>query len=393
MEDLLKRIGANVKALRDRSDLNQDHLATYLNVGQSFISKIESGERALTSDMLDKLSVLFGVTPEDLMSESTPESTISHSLRAREIHGEDLETISAINRIALNLDFMTTLLQGQVVPSTLKGSEGEKPRSATEVRYSGTEMYVRARQVRKRLGADEASPIDVFSLAHSIPNLTLVFYPMSERLSGMCIKNHGKPIIAINSTMSLGRQRFSMAHELYHLYYDEGHPLTYYTEKRQLTICARTIGAGNDVEKAADQFASFLLMPPVALSGLIETIESRSESGLDIQHVVWLEQFFGVSRQALLYRLAYDRVLTTEQTERFKQNVIRSASQLGYDDSLYKPLPEEKQKKTYGYYVQLAEELLEKGLISLGKYEQLLLESFRPDIVYGEEVKGSELRD
>ena len=127
MEDLLKRIGANVKALRDRSDLNQDHLATYLNVGQSFISKIESGERALTSDMLDKLSVLFGVTPEDLMSESTPESTISHSLRAREIHGEDLETISAINRIALNLDFMTTLLQGQVVPSTLKGSEGEMP--------------------------------------------------------------------------------------------------------------------------------------------------------------------------------------------------------------------------------------------------------------------------
>ena len=86
-------------------------------------------------------------------------------------------------------------------------------------------------------------------------------------------------------------------------------------------------------------------------------------------------------------------MLTTVQSDRFKQYVIRSASQLGYDDSLYKPLPEEKQKKTYGYYVQLAEELLEKGLISLGKYEQLLLESFRPDIVYGEEVEGSELRD
>mgnify|MGYP000850498333 FL=1 len=106
-----------------------------------------------------------------------------------------------------------------------------------------------------------------------------------------------------------------------------------------------------------------------------------------------LEQFFGVSRQALLFRLIDDNMLTVEQANQFKQGVIHSAVNLGYDDSLYKPLPPEKQYKTYGYYIQLAEELLQKGLISSGKYEQLLLSAFRSDLVYGDEFKGGELND
>jgi hypothetical protein len=82
-------------------------------------------------------------------------------------------------------------------------------------------LCTKALSLRKELGEDTTSPIDIFSLAHSIPQLTLVFYPMGEHLSGLCIKNDGYPVIAINSSMSVGRQRFSMAHELYHLYYDE----------------------------------------------------------------------------------------------------------------------------------------------------------------------------
>jgi len=60
---------------------------------------------------------------------------------------------------------------------------------------------------------------------------------------------------------------------------------------------------------------------------------------------------------------------------------------------LYKPLPKNKQYKTYGYYIQQAKKLLEKDLISMGKYEQLLLSAFRPDLVYGDDLEGSELND
>lgn len=246
------------------------------------------------------------------------------------------------------------------------------------------DLCTKALALRKELGEDTTSPIDIFSLAHTITKLTLVFYPMGDHISGMCIKNDSNPVIAINSSMSVGRQRFSMAHELYHLYYDEN---------KQSTVCAIKIGTGNDTEKAADQFASYFLMPPVALAEAIKKIHGMSTDNLGIKEIVKLEQYFRVSRQALLCRLIEDNKLTPQQAEQFRQGIIRSAVNLGYDDSLYKPLPEDKRYKTYGYYIQQADELLQKGLVSTGKYEQLLLTAFRPDLVYGDEFEGGELND
>ena len=106
------RIGENIKALREQSGFTQSNLAKYLNVDQSLISKIEKNQRSMTSDMLDKLSALFGVTSESFRQESIPANQISFALRASEINEDDLEIISAINRIALNLNFMTQLLGG-----------------------------------------------------------------------------------------------------------------------------------------------------------------------------------------------------------------------------------------------------------------------------------------
>ena len=79
----------------------------------------------------------------------------------------------------------------------------------------------KAYRVRKLLGADGQSPVDLFKLVQSIEDLTLVFYPLGQNISGVCYKGPSSRVIAVNSRMSLGRQRFSLAHELYHLYFDE----------------------------------------------------------------------------------------------------------------------------------------------------------------------------
>ncbi|GAU75824.1 ImmA/IrrE family metallo-endopeptidase [Fusibacter sp. 3D3] len=246
------------------------------------------------------------------------------------------------------------------------------------------DINTKAQSLRRELGEDLESSIDIFSLAHTVPKLTLVYYPMGERISGMCIKNDGYPVIAINSAMSIGRQRFSLAHELYHLYFDDS---------EHSVVCAKKIGGGNDIEKSADQFASYFLIPSVALESFIKKFKSDSVGRLGIKEIVKLEQYFGVSRQALLYRLVGDHKLSLEEADKFRDGVINSAVNLGYDDVLYKPLPENKQYKTYGHYIEKAEELYEKDLVSTGKYEQLLLTAFRPDLVYGEEFEGGELND
>jgi Zn-dependent peptidase ImmA (M78 family) len=250
------------------------------------------------------------------------------------------------------------------------------------------DLWKKTTSLRKQLGADASCPIDIFSLALTdvkcSTNLTLVLYPMGDRLSGMCIKGNDNTVIAINSAMSDGRQRFSMAHELFHVYFDSS---------LSTAICSIRIGAGNEIEREADQFASFLLMPPDALEAEVVRIKKETDGRLAVSHIVELEQHFRVSRQAMLFRLVQDNELTAQEAEPMKHDVIKSARNLGYDDSLYKPLPPDRQHMTYGYYIQRADEILGKGLVSNGKYEELLLEAFRSDLVYGEESEKSESVD
>ena len=243
------------------------------------------------------------------------------------------------------------------------------------------ELAKAASELRRRLGEDDHSYIDVFQMAHTIESLTLVFYPMGERISGMCIKGAEDVLIAINSSMTYGRQRFSMAHELYHYFYDD----------MKTMICSWDIGESSDVEKNANIFASFFLAPPAALSAAIKEIK-KTRPMLNRADVVKLEQMFGMSRQAMLVRLVDEDELSLEDTAPMRTSIISHALSLGYDDTLYRPLPEDKARMTYGRYIKRAEELLNRGLISDGKYEELLLEAFRTDLVYGLD-EGGELVD
>lgn len=115
MKDTIITIGEDIKALREQSGFTQSNLAKYLKVDQSLISKIEKGERPITSDMLENLSALFGVTIGSVNRELIPANRILFALRANEASEDDLETISVINRIAMNLNFMTRLLGGSGV--------------------------------------------------------------------------------------------------------------------------------------------------------------------------------------------------------------------------------------------------------------------------------------
>lgn len=242
----------------------------------------------------------------------------------------------------------------------------------------------KANNLRRQLGKDAISPVDIFTLAFSIDYLSIVFYPMGEHLSGMCIKDRKNCVIAVNSAMTLGRQRFSMAHEFYHLFYDK-EVLT--------TICAKLIGEGREKEQEADQFASYFLMPPNALSKLIKQIKKSEKKGLLLKDIVLIEQHFQVSRQAVLHRLVEEEELTQQEADLMRQNVTLSAINLGYQDTLYKPMSEEKQYGTYGYYIQQVDRVMKLGLISSGKYEELLLAAFREDLVYGEGLERGEVLD
>lgn len=238
--------------------------------------------------------------------------------------------------------------------------------------------------VRKQLGEDETSPIDIFSLVQTIEKLTLVFYPLGKNISGACFKNQESYVIAVNSEMSIGRQRFSLAHELYHLYFDE---------EKFSSVCSSKIGGDTENEKRADQFASYFLMPPAALYEVVQKYKEYSKRQLTVVEIIRLEQYFGVSHQAMLIRLQEEGELSSEEALAMQNGVIALAAKLGFDVSLYKASPENKRMKVFGYYICQAENLRQLNLISNGKYEEFLLDAFRSDIVFGEENEEGNLID
>jgi DNA-binding XRE family transcriptional regulator len=61
-----KEVASRVRALRKNAGLSQAELAQRLEVSQSVISRLESGEGNLTIDNLDKVSRFFGLKLKDL---------------------------------------------------------------------------------------------------------------------------------------------------------------------------------------------------------------------------------------------------------------------------------------------------------------------------------------
>lgn len=250
--------------------------------------------------------------------------------------------------------------------------------------YAG--LMTKAAMLRKKMGEDSSSPIDIFALAQRIEGLTIVYYPLGENLSGMCIKGReGNNVVAINSAMTLGRQRFSLAHEFYHLFFDDN----------MISVCAKKMGDGKDIEKSADMFACYFLMPDAALIMLAGKLADKNQNNrLTGDDIIRIEQYYGVSHQTAIYRLLHTPYLEQNEADSYLSMAVRRrAESLGFSSDLYRPTPAAKQYRTYGYYIDQAERVIANGLVSTGKYEELLLDAFRPDLVYGDEEEGGDVID
>ena len=245
------------------------------------------------------------------------------------------------------------------------------------------ELNSLALRTRRMWNEDGYSPIDIFAIVNGWKDkkITIVRYPLSSRISGMCTKENEDIVICINSTTSYGRQRFTLAHELYHVLYEED---------MQRVICDMSMnGNKSESEKEADKFASYLLMP---YDALLEYEHDKTK--WDIEKVIDAEQFFQVSHQSMLYRLVCDNLISSEVADEYKSITVSTvAAKLGYGKELYLPTDKNKQYFTTGEYIRKVEKMAKKDLISEGKMEELLLEAYRADIVYNIDEEEANLND
>ena len=330
----LNKLGKNIKKAREYSKLSQHDVARFLGVDQSLISKYESGERAVSADSLDKLASLLCFSVKELLFSDDINPKGEVAFRTEGLTFEDNCILAKVNTI---------------------------------IKYNIFDLSNKALDLRRQMGEDSYSPIDIFAMVQRINNITLIMYPLGEHISGYCRKYEHTTIIVINSSMTVGRQRFSLAHELYHVYYDTS----------MTSFVCTNFNNKSQNEQEADIFASFLLMPQTALS------QFKISNPISVDDIVKIEQFYRVSRKAVLYRLLNEGLISKQDIETFSQNVRYSAKRLGFSDYLYAPSSDNDKYLVLGKYITDAENLHSSGKISDGKYEEYLLSAFRDDLVYG----------
>ena len=296
-------------------------------------------------------------------------------------------------------------------------------------------------ELRHEWEINSLSPVNLLNTVLSrMPNLTILYYPMSDNTSGMCVKDiydssldanilnlkdlngdsspdrefsnlkdsdldedsstgsfngldedsstgadldedsstgsdfeskiSSDMLIGINSNMSIGRQNFTLAHELYHLLYEEN--------KNNFVICDYSSESDSEIE--ANIFASYLLIP---YEGLKRYVKNMNISKWTLDDVIAAEQYYQISHMALLFRLVEQNFITEEESEEFQNVKISHEARIrGFNDDLYYPSPEDRKYFSLGNFVKSVVKAYSSNKISVGKKDELLLDGFRGDLTF-----------
>ena len=105
-------IGMNAKDARKSSGYSKATVAEFLKLDQCLISDFENGHSPNRSDLLERLACLYGINISDFeRSESSQVEDRRIGCGLNTMTLQDMEAIHDINRIAMNLFFMSDLAE------------------------------------------------------------------------------------------------------------------------------------------------------------------------------------------------------------------------------------------------------------------------------------------
>lgn len=173
-------------------------------------------------------------------------------------------------------------------------------------------------------------PIVLYSLLLKL-NIITVFKPLPEDFAGMAIKAADVSLfIMINQDHNIGKQNFTIGHELYHLCIQDQFESSY---------CNTGLfdSQSDSEELKADFFAACLLLPRSGIHQLIPVHELQKRNSISVETIFKIQQYYEVSVNAVIYRLIELDYIDKIYFDRLAYGKISMAKKLGYDTVLFKP--------------------------------------------------------
>ena len=214
-------------------------------------------------------------------------------------------------------------------------------------------------EFRNRFGYNSSEPIDFMSLLQQLDIITV--FRNCESFSGLSIKEDNNFFILVNAKHAIGRQNFTIGHELYHLFFDHN----FETHKCDVGHFPKK----DKNERLADIFSSHLLIPEDGISRMIPDAEDGKDK-LSLATLLKIEQTYKCSRTALLMQLFKMKYISNDFKTKYSKNIKVGAIKHGYSISLYE---EGEEKALLGTYGSLAHKLFNEDRISEGHFNELMM--------------------
>lgn len=148
-------------------------------------------------------------------------------------------------------------------------------------------------------------PIELTEAVLSLHAIDLHEEYLEDEVSGMLVIKENTKHIIINALHSKKRQRFTIAHELGHLFlhHNDGEDKLFIDKKTYHRASKNMSGTSYIEEREANLFAAYLLMPEQLLRNYISTQFGSNSTGFDEYDVSNIAEKCTVSDQAMMIRL------------------------------------------------------------------------------------------
>lgn len=298
-----KQLGRNMRSARERMGITQAEAAARVGVSTGAISRIESGQRQLSSLELTELADFYGRPLDWFVAADNPEQRpdpFAALFRAE----PGLQAPQARRQVA---DALRLLRAGAAMKRVLHRIQPTVlPHYALPAARQSGSAAEQGRQVaaheRRRLDLGSA-PIRHLRKLIGGQGIWVADLPLPDRISGLFLNGADfGTAIAVNAAQTPARQRFSLAHEYGHAVMDRDGPAT---------VSRRDDDA--PAEQRANAFAAAFLLPEPGVRGFLRArgkeLRSRNAATgararqLSCVDAALLAQHFGVSYPAAVWRL------------------------------------------------------------------------------------------
>lgn len=309
------------------------------------LMKIESGDREVKANELSRFAKAYFISLNNLLGEEGIKAGYNFLWRDVPEEKEKKEREAEFYYWCEQYNWVENLLN-------IKPKKVFLEVSLDDIRTNHS-LNVLASRTRDLLGLGNRPAFSLQKVLEQDYGVKILFFSIPNGSALSMVHPQIGPVIIINSDEAPWRRNYDLAHELFHLL--TWNAISSSDLKDKLFF--------DEIEGKANKFASILLLPENEVRNEIEErLEAQPE--FTYSDLVDIAMEFGVSYQALLYRMAHLKFIAREEADK----AVKDAELARIHSIKRKNEWTDKPESERFYY--LAVRCLRKGLISRGKFAE-----------------------